>query len=148
MPGRCRPAEPHLKYTLPGLYPDRMHPKPIAVPELPPNNATYSQAVRLGDVIFVSGQLGVDPATRALVPGGIREQTRQAIDNIEVILRAAGSALNRVAKVNIFLTDFTLLQPMNDVYATRFTGRPAKSTVEVARLDKDALIEIEAVAGV
>ena len=125
-----------------------MHPKPIDVSELPPNNPTYSQAVRLGDVIFVSGQLGVDPATRALVPGGIREQTRQAIDNIEVILTTAGSTLNRVAKVNIFLTDFSLLQQMNEVYATRFTGRPAKTTVEIARLDKGALIEIEAIAGV
>ena len=125
-----------------------MHPKPIDVPGLPANNPTYSQAVRLGDAIFVSGQLGVDPATRALVPGGIREQTRQAIDNIEAILTAAGSGLTRVAKVNIFLTDFSLLRQMNEVYATRFTGKPAKTTVEIARLDKDALIEIEAIAGV
>jgi 2-iminobutanoate/2-iminopropanoate deaminase len=125
-----------------------MDPKPIDVPGLPANNPTYSQAVRLGDVLFVSGQLGVDPATRALVPGGIREQTRQAIDNIEGILTAAGSGLRRVAKVNIFLTDFSLLREMNEVYATRLTGRPAKTTVEIARLDKDALIEIEAIAGV
>jgi 2-iminobutanoate/2-iminopropanoate deaminase len=125
-----------------------MHPKPIDVPGLPANNPTYSQAVRLGDLIFLSGQLGVDPATRALVPGGIREQTRQAIDNIEAILTAAGSGLPRVAKVNIFLTDFSLLREMNEVYAARFTGRPAKTTVEIARLDKDALIEIEAIAGV
>jgi 2-iminobutanoate/2-iminopropanoate deaminase len=124
-----------------------MHPTPIEVPGLPPNNATYSQAVRLGDLVFVSGQLGVDPATRALVPGGIREQTRQAIDNIEAILTAAGSGLGRVAKVNIFLTDFSLLQEMNEVYAARLTGRPAKTTVEIARLDKDALIEIEVIAG-
>lgn len=123
-----------------------MHPKPIDVPTLPANNPTYSQAVRLGDLLFVSGQLGVDPATRGLVEGGIREQTRQAIDNIETILTAAGSALDRVAKVNIFLTDFSLLPEMNAVYATRFTGRPAKSTVEIARLDKDALIEIEVIA--
>ena len=125
-----------------------MHPMPIDVPELPANNPTYSQATRLGDVLFVSGQLGVDPATRALVPGGIREQTRQAIDNLEVILSAAGSGLHRVAKVNILLTDFSLLREMNEVYATRFTHRPAKTTVEIARLDKDALIEIEAIAGV
>jgi 2-iminobutanoate/2-iminopropanoate deaminase len=123
-----------------------MHPTPIDVPGLPPNNATYSQAVQLGDLLFVSGQLGVDPATRELVPGGIREQTRQAIDNLETILTAAGSGLARVAKVNIFLTDFSLLREMNEVYAARFTGRPAKTTVEIARLDKDALIEIEVVA--
>src|SRR5436190_13668676 len=115
MLGLCRRAEPYLKHTLARPYPDRMHPRPIDVSELPANNPTYSQAVRLGNLLFVSGQLGVDPATRALVPGGIREQTRQAIDNIEVILTAAGSALNRVAKVNIFLTDFSLLQQMNEV---------------------------------
>jgi 2-iminobutanoate/2-iminopropanoate deaminase len=125
-----------------------MHPKPIEVPGLPANNRTYSQAVILGNFVFVSGQLGVDPATRALVPGGIGEQTRQAIDNIEAILKAAGSGLDRVGKVNIFLTDFSLLAEVNEVYATRFTGRPAKTTVEIARLDKDGLIEIEAIAGV
>jgi 2-iminobutanoate/2-iminopropanoate deaminase len=125
-----------------------MNPKPIDVSELPANNPTYSQAVRLGDLIFVSGQLGLDPATRALAPGGMRGQTQQAIDNIEGILTAAGSGLDRVAKVNIFLTDFSLLREMNEVYAMRFTGRPAKTTVEIARLDKDALIEIEAIAGV
>ena len=122
------------------------HPTPIEVPGLPPNNPTYSQAVRLGEFLFVSGQLGVAPATRTLVSGGIREQTRQAIDNIEAILTAAGSGLDRVGKVNIFLTDFSLLPQMNEVYATRFTRRPAKTTVEIARLDKDALIEIEVVA--
>ena len=125
-----------------------MNPTPIDVPALPPNNSTYSQAVRLGDLIFVSGQLGVDPATRALVPGGIHEQTRQAIDNIETVLSAAGSSLRQVAKVSIFLTDFSLLGAMNEVYAARFTGKPAKTTVEVARLDRGALIEIEAIAGV
>jgi|ERR1051326_728133 2-iminobutanoate/2-iminopropanoate deaminase len=123
-----------------------LQPAPVEVPSLPPNNATYSQAVRLGDFIFVSGQLGVDPATRQLVAGGIAEQTRQAIDNIAAILHAAGSGLNRVAKVSIFLTDFSLLSVMNEIYAARFPHRPAKTTVEIARLDKDALIEIEVIA--
>lgn len=111
----------------------------IEVPSLPPNNSTYSQAVRLGDLIFVSGQLG-------LVPGGIREQTARAIENIEAILTAAGSSLSRVAKVNIFITDFTQLPAMNEIYAVRFPHRPAKTTVEVSRLDRDALIEIEVIA--
>ena len=113
---------------------------------LPPNNATYSQAVRLGDLIFVSGQLGVDPATRQLVDGGISEQTRQAIDNVSTILAEAGSSLDRVAKVTIFLTDFQMLPAMNEVYATRFRHRPAKTTVQIGRLDKDALIEIDVIA--
>lgn len=121
---------------------------PIDVPLLPANNATYSQAVRLGDLVFVSGQLGVDPSSRELVDGGIQEQTRQAIDNVATILAAAGSSLDRVAKVTIFLTDFVWLRAMNEVYATRFPHRPAKTTVEIVRLDKDALIEIEVIAGV
>ena len=121
---------------------------PIDVPLLPANNTTYSQAVRLGDLVFVSGQLGVDPSSRELVDGGIQEQTRQAIDNVATILAAAGSSLDRVAKVSIFLTDFAWLRAMNEVYAVRFPHRPAKTTVEIARLDKDALIEIEVIAGV
>jgi 2-iminobutanoate/2-iminopropanoate deaminase len=123
-----------------------LRPAPIEVPSLPPNNPTYSQAVRLGGWIFVSGQLGVDPATGQLVAGGISQQTRQAIDNLAAILDAAGSGLDRVAKVSIFLTDFSMLSAMNAVYAARFLHRPAKTTVEIARLDKDALIEIEVIA--
>jgi 2-iminobutanoate/2-iminopropanoate deaminase len=119
---------------------------PIAVPSHPPNNSTYSQAWRLGDVIYVSGQLGVDPATRQLVSGGIRAQTRQAIDNIAAVLAAAGSSLAQVGKVNIYITDFTLLGEMNEVFGPMFPQRPAKTTVEVTRLDKDSLIEIEVVA--
>lgn len=121
---------------------------PIDVPTLPPNNSTYSQAVRLGDAIYVSGQLGVDPATRELVPGGIREQTGQALRNIATVLAAAGSGLERVAKVNIFITDFSLLPAMNEVYGRLLPHRPAKTTVEISRLDKGALIEIEVVAAV
>lgn len=123
-----------------------MIPTNIDVPGLPPNNATYSQAVRLGDVLYLSGQLGVDPATRELAPGGIQAQTRQAIANIAAILAAAGSSFRQVAKVNIFITDFSLLPAMNEVYGPLFPHRPAKTTVEVSRLDKGALIEIEVVA--
>ena len=121
---------------------------PIDVPSLPPNNNTYSQATRLGGLVFVSGQLGVDPATRELVSGGIQAQTSQAIANIATVLAAAGSGLARAAKVNIFITDFGSLPAMNAVYGPLFPHRPAKTTVEVSRLDKGALIEIEVIAGV
>jgi 2-iminobutanoate/2-iminopropanoate deaminase len=100
----------------------------------------------LGGLLFVSGQLGIDPKTRALVDGGIREQTRQALDNVAAILAEAGSSLDRVAKVNIFITDFSLLPAMNEVYAGYFPHRPAKTTVEITGLDKGAMIEIEVVA--
>lgn len=121
-------------------------PQAINVPSLPPNNSTYSQAVRMGGLLYVSGQLGVDPVTRELVPGGIQEQTQQAIENIRTILGAAWSDLNRVGKVNIFITDFSLLGQMNEVFARYFPHRPAKTTVEISRLDKGALIEIEVIA--
>jgi 2-iminobutanoate/2-iminopropanoate deaminase len=122
-------------------------PSAIEVAAVPPNNSTYSQAVRMGDLLFVSGQLGIDAATGALGQS-IEEQTRQAIHNIRTILEAAGSALERVAKVNIYILDFGLLPRMNQVYGPFFGHRPAKTTVEVSRLDRDALIEIEVVAGI
>lgn len=123
-----------------------LHPDPVAVDALPPNNTTYSQAVRLGDLLFVSGQLGVDPATRLIVEGGIEAQTKQAIENIITVLTAAGSSLDRVAKVNIFIRDFSALPRMNKVYGPYFAHRPAKTTVEITGLDQGALIEIEVVA--
>jgi 2-iminobutanoate/2-iminopropanoate deaminase len=123
-----------------------LQPEPVEVAALPPNNSTYSQAVRLGDLLFVSGQLGVDPQTRRLVEGGIAGQTRRAIENIALVLDAAGSGLSRVAKVNIFIRDFSALPEMNQIYSQYFPHRPAKTTVEIAGLDQGALIEIEVVA--
>ena len=116
----------------------------ILVPELPSNNDTYSQAVRVGDLIYVSGQLGIG-ADGALA-AGFAAQTRQAIENIATVLRAAGSSLALVAKVTIFVTDFSKLGEMNEVYRQYFGHRPAKTTVEIARLDRSAMIEIEVVA--
>jgi len=121
-------------------------PIPINVPEVPPNNATYSQAVRLGDLVVISGQLGLDPQSRQPVEGGIQAQTRQALENVSAVLAAAGSSMAQVAKVNIYITDFSLLGQMNLVYAEYFPHRPAKTTVEISRLDRDALIEIEVFA--
>lgn len=120
---------------------------PIATPSVPPNNNTYSQAARLGNLVFLSGQLGLDRATGQPLDG-IEAQTRQAIENIVQVLADAGTSLANVAKVNIFITDFSLLPRMNSVYSQYFTHRPAKTTVEISRLDRGALIEIEVVAGV
>ena len=111
-----------------------------------PNKATYSQANRLGGLIFVSGQLGVTPGTKELVGVDIGSQTRQALENVRLILEAAGSSLSQVGKVNIFITDFSLLGAMNEVYAQYFPHRPSKTTVEITRLDLGALVEIEVVA--
>lgn len=122
-------------------------PIPIDVPGRPPNNATYSQATACAGMIYVSGQLGIDSATGQLAAGGIAAETRQALENIAAILAAAGSSLERVARVNIYLTRFDLLPLMNEVYAGYFARhKPAKTTVEVSRLDRGAMIEIEVIA--
>jgi len=119
-------------------------PQPVTVAALPPNNHTYSQAVRLGNLVFVSGQLGITPGgTLAEDIGG---QTAQALDNVSRVLEAAGSSMAQVAKVNIFITDFSLLAEVNRVYETYFPHRPAKTTVEISKLDRGAKIEIEVVA--
>ena len=116
------------------------------IPGLPPANTTYSQVSILGDLVFVSGQLGIDAATGRLVDGGIQEQTRQAIDNIARCLAAAGTKLDKVAKVNLYLTDFSMIGAANEVYAQYFKHRPAKTGVGVSSLWGGALIEIEVLA--
>lgn len=121
-----------------------MTPQPITVTEAPPQNKTYSQAVRLGDVIYLSGQLGT--RLDGTLPATFPAQVRQALENVATVLKAAGSSLSLVAKVNIYITDFSRLAEMNEVYPEYFPHRPSKTTVEIARLDKDAQIEIEVVA--
>jgi 2-iminobutanoate/2-iminopropanoate deaminase len=121
-----------------------MIPESILVTAAPPQNDTYSQAVRLGDLIYVSGQLGVRPD--GTLPDKFSSQVRQALDNVATVLEAAGSSLSLVAKVNIYVTDFSRLREMNEVYPQYFPHRPAKTTVEIARLDKGAQIEVEVVA--
>ena len=121
-----------------------MTPEIIKVEHLPPQNETYSQAVRLGDVIYISGQLGI--RRDGTLPESFQAQVRQALENVRTVLRAAGSDLSLVAKVNIYVTDFGKLREMNEVYPEYFPHRPAKTTVEIARLDKGAQIEVEVVA--
>lgn len=119
-------------------------PQPITIEAIPPQNDTYSQAVRLGDLIYLSGQLGVRPD--GTIAETFSAEVRQALDNVVEILRGSGSGPELVAKVNIYITDFSRLREMNEVYREYFTNRPAKTTVEVTRLDKGAHIEIEVVA--
>ena len=119
-------------------------PEPVTVTAAPPQNDTYSQAVRLGDLIYVSGLLGVRPD--GALPAGFPAQAGQAFDNIATVLEGAGSSLSLVAKVNIYVTDFSRLREMNEIYPRYFPHRPAKTTVEIARLDKGAQIEVEVVA--
>lgn len=112
----------------------------------------YSQAINIditdSRLVFVSGQLPVDPTTGTLVPGGIEEATRQVLDNIEAILISANSSLNEVVRVDIFLKDLDDFQKMNEEYKRRFTGEhfPARQTIQVAKLLLDASIEISCIA--
>ena len=107
----------------------------------------YSQAIDLGSIVITSGQLPIDPATGAF-PEGIKEQTRQSLTNVKAILEAAGLSMDSVAKTTVFLSDMNNFAAMNGVYATFFSegNYPARSAVEVARLPKDALVEIEVIA--
>jgi 2-iminobutanoate/2-iminopropanoate deaminase len=123
-----------------------MNPTTIDVPGLPPANPTYSQVSILGDLVFVSGQIGIDPATGRLADGGIQAQTRRAIESIDRCLAAAGTSIDKVAKVNLYLADFGEIGAVNEIYAQYFKHRPAKTGVGVDKLWGVALIEIEIVA--
>jgi 2-iminobutanoate/2-iminopropanoate deaminase len=112
----------------------------------PFQGAPYSQAIKAGGLVFVSGQIGLRPGESELV-GGIAEQTEQVFRNLGSILEEAGSGLDRLVKTTVFLADFGDFQAMNEVYS-RYAGEtpPARATVEVAALPSDAKVEIEAVA--
>ena len=107
----------------------------------------YAQAVQTGNLVFTSGQLPIDPATGAF-PEGIQAQTNQSLTNVKAILAEAGVSMANVIKTTVFLSDMNNFAAMNEVYATFFGegGYPARSAVEVARLPKDALVEIEVIA--
>lgn len=109
----------------------------------------YSQAVAIDGLVITSGQLPIDPATGAF-PEGIAAQTKQSLSNVKAILEEAGSGMDKVIKTTVFLSDMNNFGAMNEVYATFFSqgGYPSRSAVEVARLPKDALVEIEVIARV
>ena len=113
----------------------------------PFQGAPYSQAIRVGDVVFVSGQLALRPGESELVGPSIAEQTEQIMTNLAAILEEAGSGLDRLVKTTVFLTDLADFAGMNEVYARHVGDRPpARSTVQVAALPSGAIVEIEAVA--
>ncbi len=106
----------------------------------------YSQAVRVGDWLFLSGSLGIDPATGEFVPGDAAAQARKALENMREVLAAAGATFDQVVKTTVFMADMDDFVPVNAVYGEFFTGTPpARSAVQVARLPKDGFVEIEAV---
>ena len=119
----------------------------VATNAAPKAIGPYSQAVWAGDCLFCAGQIPLDPATGNMVAGGIGEQTTRVLENIKGLLSSQGLSFANVVKTTVYLSDMNNFAAMNEVYARYFsTGFPARSTVEVARLPKDALVEIEVVA--
>lgn len=107
----------------------------------------YSQAIRVGNIIFTSGQIPIDPATGSFVEGGIKEQTRQSLLNVKAILNEAGTTMDHVIKTTVFMADMNDFAEMNSVYSEFFnTPYPARSAVAVKTLPKGALVEIEVIA--
>ena len=121
--------------------------KVISTPKAPAAIGPYSQAIEINNMIFTSGIIPINPANGTLVDGSIEEQTKQVFDNMKGLLEDAGSSLDKIIKTTVFIKNMNDFSRINEVYASYFTGDfPARSCVEVARLPKDVLIEVEAIA--
>jgi 2-iminobutanoate/2-iminopropanoate deaminase len=124
----------------------------VATGNAPAAIGPYSQAIRAGNLVFTAGQIALDPETQQVVAAGIAEQTVRVLENLKAILEAAGSSLAQTIKATVFLKDFNDFATMNAIYATYLAADgvtpPARSTVEVSRLPKDVLVEIELIAEV
>ena len=123
--------------------------KVISTKKAPAAIGPYSQAIQVGNLVYTSGQIPIDPATGAFAEGGIKEQTRQSLTNVKAILEEAGLSLNHVVKTTVFMADMNDFADMNSVYAEFFTEPyPARSAVAVKTLPKGAMVEIEVVAAI
>ncbi|MBR5068699.1 MAG: RidA family protein [Bacteroidales bacterium] len=121
--------------------------KVISTTNAPSAIGPYSQAIQVGNFVYTSGQIPIDPATGAFAEGGIKEQTRQSLLNVQAILKEAGTSMEKVIKTTVFMADMNDFAAMNTVYAEFFTEPfPARSAVAVKTLPKGALVEIEVVA--
>lgn len=119
----------------------------VSTPDAPKAIGPYSQAVRAGQLLFLSGQVALDPSTGQLVDGDVAAQTRRVMDNLGAVLTAAGLSLADVVRTTVYLADMNDFTAVNEVYGSYFTTpAPARATVQVARLPKDARVEIDAVA--
>ena len=119
----------------------------ISTKKAPAAIGPYSQAIQVGNLVYTSGQIPIDPSTGAFVEGGIKEQTRQSLTNVKAILEEAGLSMSNVVKTTVFMADMNDFADMNAVYAELFSEPyPARSAVAVKTLPKGALVEIEVVA--
>jgi 2-iminobutanoate/2-iminopropanoate deaminase len=135
-----------------GHYNRGMSKAAVATSKAPAAIGPYSQGIRVGNLVFTAGQIALDPATQQVVAPGISEQTTQVMENLKAILEAAGSSLAKVVKATVFLKDFNDFAAMNAIYGAHLAPEgvvpPARSTVEVSRLPKDVLVEIDLIAEV
>ena len=119
----------------------------VSTKDAPAAIGPYSQALKAGNLLFLSGQISIDPKTNQMNAGSIEEQTKQALENLDAVLRASGMTMDNVVNTTVFLKDVNDFAKMNAVYGTYFKDKPpARATVQVARLPRDALIEISAIA--
>ena len=119
----------------------------ISTKDAPQAIGPYSQAIKANGFVFVSGQVAIDPADQQVIPGDVAAQTERVLRNLSVILEAAGSGLGKVVRATVFLKNMGEFAAMNQVYAKYFSSTPpARSTVEVSRLPKDVLVEIDVIA--
>ena len=119
----------------------------VSTPSAPKAIGPYSQAIRAGSLLFVSGQVPIDPATGHIINGDIAAQTHRVFQNIGEILKAGGASFDHVVRTTVFLADMNDFSAMNEAYATYFTApAPARATVQVSRLPKDARVEIDVIA--
>ncbi len=123
-------------------------PESINTTKAPNAIGPYSQAIVSNGLVYCSGQTPIDPQTQQLVSGPIGEQTARVIENLKAVLEAAGSSLGKAVKTTVYLTDMADFAAMNEVYARYFTGKPARVTVAVKALPKNALVEIDCIAEV
>ena len=121
--------------------------KPVNTPAAPAAIGPYSQAIVAGNLVFTAGQIPLEPATMQMVPDDVAAQTARVMENIQAVLEAAGASLQTVVRTTVFLTDMNDFNAMNEVYGRYFGDhKPARSTVQVARLPRDARVEIDTVA--
>jgi 2-iminobutanoate/2-iminopropanoate deaminase len=119
----------------------------ISTTKAPAAIGPYSQAVKLGNMIYTSGMIPLVPETMQIVEGGVRQQTKQVLENLKMLLESAGSSLENVIKTTVFIKDMNEFPKINEIYAEYFkSNQPTRSCVEVARLPKDVLVEIEVIA--
>ena len=119
----------------------------VSTPDAPKAIGPYSQAIRAGSLLFVSGQIPLDPATGAMVEGDVGAQTRRVFANLQAILEAAGASFDNVVRTTVYLADMNDFATVNEIYGTYFSSpAPARATVQAARLPKDARVEIDLIA--